>query len=66
MQTIEELIEDAIRDAIYDVFMVNVKINIEERYQLEHYDGINFVDVMRKEIKRAINKLNLTEIQTYA
>ena len=62
MQTIEELVEDAIRDAIYDVFMVNVQINIEERYQLECYDGVNFVDVMRKEVKRAINKLNRMEM----
>lgn len=66
MQTIEELVEDAIRDAIYDIFMVNVQINIEERYQLEYYDGVNFVDVMRKEIKRASNKLNRMEMKNYA
>lgn len=66
MQTIEELFEDAVRDAIYDVFMVNVQINIEERYQLEHYDGVNFVDVVGKEIKRTLNKLNRMEMKTYA
>lgn len=61
MQTIEELLEDAVRDAIYNAFMVNVQINIEERYQLEYHDGVNFVDVMRKEIKRALNKFNRME-----
>lgn len=63
MQTIEELIEDAVRDAIYDVFMVNVQINIEERYQLEYYDGVNFVDVVRKEINRTLNKFNRMEMK---
>lgn len=66
MQTIEELFEEAVRDAIYDVFMVNVQINIEERYQLEHYDGVNFVDVVRKEIKRTLDKLNHMEMKNYA
>lgn len=66
MKTIEELLEDAVRDAIYDVFMVNVQINIEERYQLEYSDGVNFVDVVRKEIKRTLNKLNRMEMKNYA
>ena len=61
MKPIEELLEDAVRDAIYNVFMVNVQINIEERYQLEYHDGVNFVDVMRKEINRTLNKLNRKE-----
>lgn len=63
MQTIENLFENAVRDAIYDVFMVNVQINIEERYQLECHDGANFVDVMRKEISRSIRKLNRMEMK---
>ena len=62
MQTIEELFENAVVDAIYDVFMVNVQINIEERYQLEYYDGVNFVDVVGKEITRTLNKLNRMEM----
>ena len=66
MKPIEELLGDAVRDAIYDVFMVNVQINIEERYQLEYHDGVNFVDVMHKEIRRSIRKLNRMEMKNYA
>lgn len=61
MKPIEELLEDAVRDAIVDVFMVTVQLNIEERYQFEYDEGVNFVDVMRKEIKRTINGLNRME-----
>lgn len=63
MKSIEKLFEDAVRDAIYDVFMVNVQINIEERYQLEYHDGVNFVDVVLKEINRTRNKLNRMEMK---